>query len=950
MPSALVALALLAIPAAAFAHASPVSYLPAASAELERAPDLVVIRFSERAEPAASDIAVYGPNGAIHAGKTTVDPADPRSISVALGDAGTGTYTVSWQTVSADDGHFTKGAYSFFVGTESDGTDGAQFQVVHRTKTPEAAAIWLELLGHAMLLGGLLLLACLWRPLQHAMSPDARTWTERRLSRFIKLGCGGAVLGGALYLLLGAQDLSATLNVPFSQAMTSLTRTNTGAFALYRMLTATAASLVWALAAKRVLRSQRMTRAEWVLLALVAVLALLRARVSHAAASHLLPELSVAVNAVHVLGKNVWIGGVLAFSYVFLPALRTGQAKSLAFALGTLSKLCSVAMAVGGVTGAYIVWLHLKAPANLLTTHWGLGLLTLLLFALLLAGLRLYHQCKLDPAAARAALGTKTTADDETLALAGYSLWTEAMTAIGVLFVSSSLIITTPPLFDGHVYQQHADSQGVSISFGEDRFDDGRMLIAAEKDGMPADVKNPTITLSNEREGIGPIVADAARVFQGGFALPKSLFSPPGTWLVAVTLPQPRGYDATATFTMAYPQDIEAAKKDGRTPDAFAWLCIAAATLLLGASILLRGHSSLTLSRVRVADDARKAPAVEMDVLWFVLAVNTVILLLLGYHGAMHASGGFAEACAKAGGMWHESVPMRDGKATSQTAVLGCMIGMGQGASHIADARTFVEFAKPAHAIADLDAPANINAGQPVTLTFSVTDLDGNPAESLAREHDRILHVIAVNEDLRTMLHAHPEDSGPVTRAMREQARFPVRLSFPVPGRYVVATDFTIRSTTASQEFYVDVTGAPPQRPAPDTARAGTFGGYDVTLDAPQSIVAKKPFKLSYRIHKDGKPVTDIRQYLAAPMHVAIVREDLRRLMHTHGELPQNWFDAVFTPRDPAVHPHVAVPERFGPDIVAYVTLPSAGRYVVFSEFLHDGKVVTTRFEIDAHE
>src|SRR5262245_46539670 len=102
----------------AFAHASPMLYEPAASAVLEQPPQRIRIQFSERLEAKASSITVFAPDGSPAQGDDGApDPSDPRVFSVSVRNAGTGAYTVSWQVVSRDDGHFTKGGYSFSVGT-----------------------------------------------------------------------------------------------------------------------------------------------------------------------------------------------------------------------------------------------------------------------------------------------------------------------------------------------------------------------------------------------------------------------------------------------------------------------------------------------------------------------------------------------------------------------------------------------------------------------------------------------------------------------------------------------------------------------------------------------------------------------------------------------------------------------------------------------------------------
>ena len=61
---------------------------------------------------------MLGPDGSrVDLANSGTDPADPRVFQVGVKDAGKGTYTVSWQVISSDDGHFSKGAYVFSVGS-----------------------------------------------------------------------------------------------------------------------------------------------------------------------------------------------------------------------------------------------------------------------------------------------------------------------------------------------------------------------------------------------------------------------------------------------------------------------------------------------------------------------------------------------------------------------------------------------------------------------------------------------------------------------------------------------------------------------------------------------------------------------------------------------------------------------------------------------------------------
>ena len=104
----------------ASAHATPISYEPEASSLLEKMPQQVRIYFSERIEQGASGIIVYGPDGSrVDNDDAVIDSRNARFYGLHMRDGGQGTYTVSWQVVSSDDGHFTKGAFSFSVGKET---------------------------------------------------------------------------------------------------------------------------------------------------------------------------------------------------------------------------------------------------------------------------------------------------------------------------------------------------------------------------------------------------------------------------------------------------------------------------------------------------------------------------------------------------------------------------------------------------------------------------------------------------------------------------------------------------------------------------------------------------------------------------------------------------------------------------------------------------------------
>jgi Cu+-exporting ATPase len=209
------------------------------------------------------------------------------------------------------------------------------------------------------------------------------------------------------------------------------------------------------------------------------------------------------------------------------------------------------------------------------------------------------------------------------------------------------------------------------------------------------------------------------------------------------------------------------------------------------------------------------------------------------------------------------------------------------------------------------------------------------------------LHVITVGEDLKTFNHIHPENAGPITSEIKQSGVYQVPHTFTKAGRYIVSVDFTVRSKNFTKQFFVDVKGAPHLEVAKTEGSWNKVfeGGYQIEFAVIPGgeITAGKQVTLSYEILKTGVPVKDLKPYLGAAMHLAIVKVDLSKFVHTHGEvhLPGS------TPAPPvntATHYHPAPPKIFGPNVEAHVIFPEPGLYQVFSEFNHEDRVVVTSF------
>src|SRR5262249_12439798 len=188
-------------------------------------------------------------------------------------------------------------------------------------------------------------------------------------------------------------DLEGSRATSFATTLQTFLQTVDGRFAVYRLILGLAFGIYYFAVRKKIFASNTYSMHEGILAGLMAIILLDRARVSHAAASHFHPDFSILMNAVHLLAKEFWVGGLIALSLILMPAInRIGRASWMAMTLTTMSKCISASLAVTGITGAYIVWLHLKGPQYILTTPWGRRFLVLSTVAAILLLVRLYNQ------------------------------------------------------------------------------------------------------------------------------------------------------------------------------------------------------------------------------------------------------------------------------------------------------------------------------------------------------------------------------------------------------------------------------------------------------------------------------------------------------------------------------------------------------------------------------
>jgi len=283
--AAAIASLLLFAAAPAWAHASLRASTPSGGAAVEEAPEQLTITFTESPDPSLTSVRVQGASGSFEDGPPRHADADDLTIVVDLKDLPTGSYTVSWRTVSRVDGHSSAGAFAFGVGVVPDPAAAGGEETETTSKIPAAVARWVYYLGLTALLGAAWMALAGFRP-----SPPS-------LSRMAAAGWGLAAAGLAGLGLF--QFLEAGVGV--------------GVFAdssLGRALLLRAVPLAVAGLAMVVLRSRPRPAMG------VAALGALAAMLAHSAAGHAAvpPNVAakVAVQWIHFAAVGVWIGGLAA--------------------------------------------------------------------------------------------------------------------------------------------------------------------------------------------------------------------------------------------------------------------------------------------------------------------------------------------------------------------------------------------------------------------------------------------------------------------------------------------------------------------------------------------------------------------------------------------------------------------------------------------------------------
>ena len=366
----------------AYGHANYVKSNPAADARLVKPPAEVRISFSEPPDAKGSGIQVLDEKGARWDGGTTTASDEPNGLKVGLTAIGEGGYTVAWHTVSAVDGHETKGSFAFVVGN---GPLPALPDIPNASPPPSS----LEVAGRSLSYAGIALaVGCaLFGLIVHAADGPLEARRERQL-----LGIAGAAIaiGSAALVLAEGDRLPPRLELLLS----------------LRLLAGL--GVIAALAQRLDPRARRYAVAgAGVAAAITATL------VSHATALGDVKDM--ALDLVHVISISAWSGGVVSLLWIYLlTGDRKGQTLRATVWRFSLVALTSVALlATAGTLQALD---RLVLIQDLIETPYGIALLAKIVLLVVIVAVASFNLLRYGPRAQRAGLVRGTIAEAALLA------------------------------------------------------------------------------------------------------------------------------------------------------------------------------------------------------------------------------------------------------------------------------------------------------------------------------------------------------------------------------------------------------------------------------------------------------------------------------------------------------------------------------------------------------
>lgn len=528
-----------------YAHAVPVTSNPRPNSILETAPPEISIQFSEPAVLNLSRITVLTQAGQEMATGPLTTSADNTTLSVSLPPLNNGTYLVSWQVLSAVDGHTTSGTFSFGVGVTSLGVTGATTDTNVRFAPLSIGSRWGTLLGVSLLLG--------LYAFRLFILPTATLFTRAHL----QLGLLGLIALG-LGLILTLIDQSNQYELWQMANFQAWLGTRFGQMWLLRLLLTGLSGYLLALLWRQ--QTHSLTPATlfwWAGLVLSLAIGQTSSLVSHSAALRQGSLVATLVDMAHLAAAAIWIGALLQLVVTLWQSQTLPQAERARVNLElnlNFSALGAAAVGILVISGSYLSYLHVASWTALVGTTYGLALITKILLVLptfLIAAINLLI---IKPRLAQTTPQSATWSQFSRLVRLETGVAVLILLAAGVL-IELQRAADAPLLADDPgrlVVEQIVDDLTITMAIepaliGNNTFD---IFLTDAAGNLVDNASEITARYTFLGQSLGADEGTATQQDDGHYQLQGSYISLIGEWQVEVAIRRPGTYDSFAPFRL----------------------------------------------------------------------------------------------------------------------------------------------------------------------------------------------------------------------------------------------------------------------------------------------------------------------------------------------------------------------------------------------------------------
>lgn len=546
-----------------YAHPLIVDSSPRASTNVGAGITQVRIDFSESVDLDFSYIKVFDSNGnQIDNKNTQYLQADNESILVVttppLQD---GVYTVSTKVLSKIDGHLVPYAFVFGVGDVTL-PPPPQVTIDQEIYFPEAAARFPGIVGQVIVLGAAISILLIWRGTKN------KTWIKEN-SELQKLFHSkfSTITGIALFAVFASNILMLAIQTIRLQISASdVIETSFGTVWLVRMGLTVILLAVWFLLENR---SAASTKKQILMLGLSLILIGTTTAIGHGAASEQLS--AIIIDYIHNLIASVWIGGVIFFGFVLLPAFTKldDSKKELASLLmiPRFSSIIIVSLGIVIITGPTLLWLLEDDVSLLSQSYYGLMIITKIAIGSAMVALGGYNQFRIQKVAERSLNSTLTVHKK-----LKRSLWAEAVLGIILLGIVALLTNSSLPASQGEETKSQIPDGFNTLAFSESskfavsitplKSGTNKIFVSAQdsEGNSLDDITEIKAKVSNPQKNIPPIEIPLVR--SGDKYEGEITFGFSGSWSIEIDTQRQNNPNESAGFTVMVKPRLSELKTD----------------------------------------------------------------------------------------------------------------------------------------------------------------------------------------------------------------------------------------------------------------------------------------------------------------------------------------------------------------------------------------------------